>query len=79
MSYEPGIYVKNGVEREARSPRAAVALAFDGWKPKPADLAVEAPVEVVVEPETPAVVVESTPIPTPKAVADKAAAKKDEK
>lgn len=46
--YAPGTYVKGDVEREALSSRDAVALAFDGFRPKhilglPEETAIEEP------------------------------------
>lgn len=35
MTYEPGTYVKGNVEREAKNAKQAVALVFEGFKPKP--------------------------------------------
>lgn len=58
-NYAPGTYVKGDVERVAASSRDAVALVFEGYKPK-ANAPVEgeapkadAPVEVAQVDETP--------------------------
>lgn len=58
-TYAPGVYVKDGVERNANSARQAVALVFDGFKPKPVEVA-----EPVSKPE-PVAERPAAPRPTP--------------
>jgi hypothetical protein len=67
--YTPVVYVKAGRERTARSASAAVALEFDGYKPKvvaapAAPVKVEAPEAPVVE--APVEVAEPKAIPAPR-------------
>lgn len=78
MSYEPGTYVKDGSEREAKNAKQAVALQFAGWKRK----AEEPVVETVVEPEPEPKVVEKPQAPldvAPRPVAPKPTAPKTDK
>lgn len=71
--YTPGTYVKGGIERNANSAREAVALVFEGFKPK----AVEPEVVEVVEPVSEPVVAEvPVVVETPKAEAPKPRAPK---
>lgn len=70
--YAPGVYVKGDVERVAQSASAAVALVFDGFKPK-ASAPVVADEPKVTETPTP------TPSPSPRELAQRNKSQEDDK